>query len=98
MILRVGIFELIKDGLKKNKKLDDISIEIYDFLDDEGLGIYGNGWADNPNDLVCHLANLENEDQMMLASVAILNGLEDAGLGLDGNGWFDNDDQWDSFS
>ncbi|KAA1253645.1 hypothetical protein F0M16_16345 [Vibrio cholerae] len=93
MNLRSKVEELIKKNSHENVQKDVIREKIYDLLEDEGLSVYGNGWADNPTDL-SELINLDGDDAIKISSCKILYELDMAGLDLDGNGWFDDDPEW----
>lgn len=93
MSLRSKVENLIKKSFEDNLPKEVISEKIYDLLEDEGLSVYGNGWADNPTDL-SEMISLDDEAAIKITSCKILYELDMAGLGLDGNGWFDGDPEW----
>ncbi|OXX48827.1 hypothetical protein B9J93_03810 [Vibrio sp. V17_P4S1T151] len=93
MSLRSKVENLIKKSSEDNLPKEVISEKIYDLLEDEGLSVYGNGWADSPTDL-SELISLDDEEAIKISSCKILYQLDMAGLGLDGNGWFDGDPEW----
>lgn len=97
MSLRVDIFNIITDNLNQNKNLETISALIYDYLDNEGLGIYGNGWADDPSNLKDIMEAVNDPSQIMFSAARILYSLDINGLGLSNNGWFDNDAEWEQY-
>ncbi|EGR5928306.1 hypothetical protein BS028_16260 [Vibrio parahaemolyticus] len=93
MTLRSKVENLIKKSSEDNLPKEVISEKIYDLLENEGLSVYGNGWADNPTDL-SELISLDGEEAIKISSCKILYDLDMAGLDLDGNGWFDGDPEW----
>jgi hypothetical protein len=94
-MLRIKIQELIKKTHERGFSKEEISTEIYDFLDDEGLGIHGNGWSDKSDNLADFI-ELDCDNDIKLSAVRILDDLDTCGLGIEDNGWLDDDDEWAS--
>ncbi len=91
-VLRIEIFNLINEHKKSKKTTKEASRSIYDYLDNEGLGLSDNDFIDDPEDLSDIISF--QDGKAMHSAVEILCCLEDEGLSLNGNGWFDNDPEW----
>ena len=92
-MLRIKMQNLIKKLHESGYSKEEISVELYDLLDGEGLGIHGNGWSDQPEDLADSI-ELDDNECIKMSVVSILHDLDLQGLGLEESGWFDDDEQW----
>lgn len=91
------LLNIIKYEKNKDNKVSYISKAIYDYLNEKGLEIYGNGWGDEPSDLENIMFFIENDEQKMFTSAKILYKLDCTGLSLSSNGWFDDDKEWNKY-
>lgn len=100
MLLRVKLEEIIlREDLLGDKNLLD---EIFEMLDNSGLGLSGNGWLDNWNTGQCLLSRhiqevIATNPDPDICAMKILFTLDDEGLSLLGNGWLDDDNEAQDF-
>lgn len=94
MTLRSKIVALVQDHSEPSL----VAWKILCMLDDEGLGIFGNGFLDHDDEYEkgCNyfgitqiIADVGDVNQ---AALSTLSRLEFLGLSLLGNGWLDDDD------
>lgn len=94
MRLRVEIKKIMV--LKDQPSHENSSDKILGMLDDEGLGLDGNGWLDDDDTGQCPLRQkiqkvIASNPDPDVCAMKILFTLDDEGLSLLGNGWLDDD-------
>jgi uncharacterized protein YidB (DUF937 family) len=100
MSLRVKIKKILL--LKSQSGQKHISDDIFEMLDNAGLGLSANGWLDNEDTEQCPLSRhvqdvIANNQDPDVCAMKILFTLDDEGLSLLGNGWLDDDDEAKEF-
>lgn len=95
MTLRSKITEIIKANAEPSLAAWKILI----MLEEEGLGLFGNGYLDHDDDYEpgCNYFGITemvgSQGGPAEAAISVLLKLEEIGLSLVGNGWLDDDEE-----